>query len=400
MIRRPVYHHERGMAVSAKARVAIAVAVLGALPGLAAVSSFGRADGRRVAGSGGCNLSYARMQIASYKRIGPWRPPGPSFDSSRAAGKTIFTIADNSANPFAENIIAGVKDASGKTGLKVVDYPNQGLRTQWIQGINAAIAQKAAGIVLAGGAIGPIYFSAQAAAARRAGAQIVTVVDTDLTQPSEPHVSARVAQPYVEAARLDADWIIMQRRCKADVLVITSNDVIAGDINAKAVRAEFARVCGTGCKETFVNVPVADWSTKIQPAVQAAVNRDRNLNYVLPMYDSMSLFVVPALRLAGAAKRVGVASFNGTPAILRMVQIGSPVTMDIGENETQLGYAAVDQMLRLLNGVRPIRNGDEHIRLRVFDKTNVSQAGRPPRQGAGYGSGWKAGYLKLWRIDK
>jgi ribose transport system substrate-binding protein len=38
----------------------------------------------------------------------------------------------------------------------------------------------------------------------------------------------------------------------------------------------------------------------------------------------------------------------------------------------------------------------EHTPLRVFDKTNVSRAGTPPKDSTGYGTPYVAAYKKLW----
>jgi ribose transport system substrate-binding protein len=292
-----------------------------------------------------------------------------------------------------------MKDVAGKVGMEVIDYPNQGQRTQWIQGIHQAISQKADVIVLSGGTIGPVYFREQAAAAARAGIPIVTVVDRDLTQTAQPGTAARVGQPYAEAARLDADWIIKQTKCDANVLVLTSNEVIAGDIGSKAAQDEFDRYCGDGCKTKFVNVPLSEWSTKIGTTTQTEVASNPDLNYVFPLYDPMAQFVVPGIQLGGGIARVKVATYNGTPGILRMIQTGDTVEMIVGENETHLGYAAMDQAMRLTTGVDPIADGDYGIPLRVFDDSNVGETGDPPGYGVGYGDQWRNGFLKAWGLS-
>jgi ribose transport system substrate-binding protein len=338
-------------------------------------------------------------QIDDHKGIADWAYPGDPFDAKKAAGKTIFSIQESSSNPFTNTIVAGMKDVAGKVGIKLIDYPNQGQRTQWIQGIQQAISQKVDAIVLSGGTIGPIYFREQAAAAARAGIPIVTVVDRDLTQDAEPNTAARVGQPYAEAARLDADWIIKQTKCDANVLVITSNELIAGDINSKAAQDEFDKHCGDGCKTRFVNVPLSQWATQIGTTTETAVASNPDLNYVLPLYDAMSEFVVPAIQLGGGITRVKVASFNGTPGILRMIQTGDTVAMIVGENETQLGYAAMDQAMRLITGVEPIADGDYSIPLRVFDDADVDETGVPPKYGVGYGDQWRVGFLKAWGLS-
>jgi ribose transport system substrate-binding protein len=376
------------------------VALLSALAaGCDGVDGNETADGTTPGTSRACDLQHVTKQIDDHKGIADWAYPGRPFDAKKAAGKTIFSIQENSTNPFTNTIVAGMNDVADKVGMKLVDYPNQGQRTQWIQGIEQAISQKADVIVLSGGTIGPIYFKEQAAAADRAGIPIVTVVDRDLTQDAEPNTAARVGQPYAEAARLDADWIIKQTKCDANVLVITTNELIAGDINSKAAQDEFDNYCGDGCKTRFVNVPLSQWATKIGTTTQTEVSSNHDLNYVFPLYDAMSQFVVPAIQLGGGITRVKVATFNGTPAILRMIQTGDTVEMIVGENEAHLGYAAMDQAMRLMTGVDPIGNGDYGIPLRVFDDSNVDETGVPPEYGVGYGHQWRDGFLKAWGVS-
>jgi ribose transport system substrate-binding protein len=378
----------------------IVVATLTALAaGCGGKNGNNAAESTTTGTSSACDLAYVTKQIDDRKGIADWKYPGTPFDAKKAAGKTIFTIQENSTNPFTNTIVAGMKDVADRIGVKLVDYPNQGQRTQWIQGIQQAISRKVDVIVLLGGTIGPIYFGEQAAVAKRAGIPIVTVVDRDLTQDAEPNTAARVGQPYAEAARLDADWIIKQTRCHANVLVITTNELIAGDINSKAAQDEFDTYCGDGCKTRFVNVPLSEWATKIGTTTQTEVSSNPDLNYVFPFYDAMSQFVVPAIQLGGGIARVKVATFNGTPGILRMIQTGDTVEMIVGENETHLGYAAMDQAMRLMTGVDPIADGDYGIPLRVFDDSNVDETGDPPKYGAGYGDQWRDGFLKAWGLS-
>jgi ribose transport system substrate-binding protein len=371
---------------------------------LAAVAALGYACGggststQPTSSTGSCDMNYVDSQISSHKQLPTFEPPGPSFDASKAAGKTVFTIQESSANPFTQQIQQSMKRAADKVGVKLIDYPNQGQHTQWIQGINQAIAQKVDAVAVMGGTIGPKYFKPQADALKAAGIPLVTIVDTDLSQPAEAGTTARVAQPYIQAAKLDADWIIQQTKCNADVLIVTTNDLIAGDVNTVAAQEEFAKYCGSTCKFKTVNVAIPDWATKIPSSVQAAIQGDPQLNYIFPLYDAMVQFVVPGIRLAGATGKVKVASFNGTPFALKMIQDNTDFVMNVGESEDWLGFAGMDQVMRILTGNKPIDTGDEHIPLRVFDKTNVNDAGVPPAFGLGYGDTWLTGYYKMWGL--
>jgi ribose transport system substrate-binding protein len=345
-----------------------------------------------------CNLAAVTAKIDAAKKVPAWVAPGPAIDAAKLRrGSVVYTISENSANEFGQAQLAGIKEAADKVGLKIVDYPNQGDKQQWIQGVNAAVNEQASAIIFIGGTIGPIYFSSQADAARKAGVKLITLIDTDVSQPAETGTDARVAQPYSDAARLDADLIIADSNCQANVLVLTANELIAGNVNQLAAEDEFKKYCGSTCKITFQNIPVANWTSQIQPTVQSAVQADPKLNYVMPLYDAMVQFTNPALTLAGAEDRVNVVSFNGTPAILGMIG-KSPLIADVGENPAQLGFAAVDQTLRLLTGAGPVASGNENVTLRVFDSSNASEAGTPPALGVGYGNDWKSGYLKLWGV--
>ena len=97
--------------------------------------------------------------------------------------------------------------------------------------------------------------------------------------------------------------------------------------------------------------------------------------------------------------KVHIATFNGTPFVLKMIQDGDTVRMDIGENPAQVGYATIDQVGRVLTGAGPIASGDENIPLRIFTKVNVNEAGTPPMLGKAYASDFESGYLKLWGLS-
>ena len=46
-------------------------------------------------------------------------------------------------------------------------------------------------------------------------------------------------------------------------------------------------------------VNAADWASKVGPTVQSAILSDRELNYVIPIYDGMVQFVMPAIITTG-----------------------------------------------------------------------------------------------------
>jgi ribose transport system substrate-binding protein len=207
--------------------------------------------------------------------------------------------------------------------------------------------------------------------------------------------SACVPGPFEQAGRLEADWVIQATKGSADVLVITSNDARSTTPLMRGLRSEFRGRC-PACRLTVVDVPIPDWAARIRSEVQSALIREPKIDYVIPIYDSMSQFVVPAIRASRVTGRVKIAAFNGTPFVLKLIEDGDIVAMDVGENLAWLGWAAMDQAFRVVAGEQPAKS--EHTPLRVFDDGDVADTGRPPRFDAGYGNAYVGGYRGLWRV--
>ena len=131
--------------------------------------------------------------------------------------------------------------------------------------------------------------------------------------------------------------------------------------------------------------------------MQSAVLAHPELNFIVPIYDSMSQFVVPALQLTGKTGKVKVATFNGTPFVLDYVRNGD-VDMNIGESLDWIAHATIDGYLRSLCGL-PVPK-DIGVPFYIFDSSNVKDAGVPAQFDQGYGSDYVAGFRKTWGLVK
>jgi ribose transport system substrate-binding protein len=360
----------------------------------------GCGGGRSSPKVGHADVAGARAQIDEFRGIPKFVAPGPGFDARRRLhGKTIFEIPITSEVPFVTAVERGMRQAVGEVDAKLVVYPNQGQPAQWAQGIRTAIAEHADAITLF--AEDPALLGPQIAQAEKARIPVIVLRTTGEGErcPADPagtvYGSTCVPGPFERAGRLMADWVIQARKGTADALVITSNDASSTTPLMGGLRDEFRRRC-PACKVTAVDVPISEWAARIRSEVQSALVRDPKIDYVIPIYDSMSEFVVPAIRAARAAGRVRIAAFNGTPFVLKLMQDGDIVAMDVGENPSWLGWAAMDRTFRLMVGEQPVKS--EHTPLRVFDDGDVADAGRPPQFDAGYGNAYVGGYKKLWHV--
>ena len=136
-------------------------------------------------------------------------------------------------------------------------------------------------------------------------------------------------------------------------------------------------------------------AAKTQTNVQAALTGDPSINYVIPIYDVLTQWVVPAVTLTGKTDKVKIASFNGTPFAIGLVQEGK-VELDIGENLDWIGHAVVDAEMRMICGLPMVK--DPKIPILIFDKSNADTAGKPPQVNTGYGDAYIDGYARLWKL--
>ena len=136
-------------------------------------------------------------------------------------------------------------------------------------------------------------------------------------------------------------------------------------------------------------------ATKTQTNVQSALTADPSVNFVIPIYDVLSQWVVPAVTIAGRADKVKIATFNGTPFAIGLVQEGK-VDVDIGENLDWIGRAVWTPRCGCFAGCP--RSRTRRYPLLIFDKDNADTAGKPPKVNTGYGDAYVDGYRQLWKL--
>jgi ribose transport system substrate-binding protein len=345
------------------------------------------------------DLAYVRAQIAKYKRPTAYTAPGPPFDAKKARGKTIFNVTYSSTIPFIQAIDDSEAAIAKQVGIKWIQFNTVGGPTEWSKGIDQAIAQKVDAIQLHADIRG---LAPALGRAKKAG---IPVFARHYLSPGVPPplpkaqfkrllFPAQAYSPGLTAARLDADYTILKTRGKADVVVITANDIYILQFWVKALRDEFAKRCGPGCKLKVLNVPVADWATKMQTEVQSALLKDANVNWIIPVIDGMVQFVVPGVRAAGKQGRVQIATYNGSTFALKDIQDKNIVAMDVGDDARYIGAINMDIIMRYLTG-HPSKSRISKVR--VFDAQNVRLAGVPPQVGKGYGNAYLR-FRTLWRL--
>lgn len=377
----------------------LAAVVLIAVAAVAANSAFGGGStAKRVASSpkagqsiSAANLSYVKKQIKKYEKLPHFTAPGKPFKAAKLKGEKMAEIPDTDTIPWVVMIEKQMQKIAKKYGIKMSVNHNQGQVSQWVQAMNIATASHPKVIDLFGPTVNEL--KPQITAAQKAHIKVVMSHETDRGTKKPSYVNAQMPAAYSVAAKLEADWVTLQTKGKADVLIVNSADYPPSDGIVRTIQKEFKTRCGSGCKTTVINVSIAKWGTDMQPAVQAALLKDPNINYMVPIYDGMMQFIQPAIQTAGRIGKVHVATYNATPFVLKMLQTGQIVTFDVGES-LAVADGIMDVSMRLMAGLKPPLV--EPYGVRIFTKANVGQTGNPPVATKGYGSEEEKGYAKLW----
>jgi ribose transport system substrate-binding protein len=338
------------------------------------------------------DLSAIRAELDSYKAIPAFVAAGEPFDARQCmAGKKILTVPFSSSIPFVSTVVTSMVALGKEIGFSYDAYNNTGQRSQWIQGITQGITQQYNLIDLFAPDL--LALVPQGRAAAEAGIPIVASHDGGIEQ-VRPAPFLTVPFDYKTNGQLMAKWAISRTDAKANVLVITALDSYSMESTVAGLKEAFADC--EDCKVKYVNVAVSDWSTRIQPNVQSALLADPTIDVIIPVYDSMVPFDIPAVEFTQSKDRVKIIASNGTPFALDFVREGK-VDMVIGENLDWVAHAIVDAEMRIICGLPAIAN--PKIPVRIFDASNAAEAGIPATTEAGYGDSYKAGYRTLWGMN-
>ncbi len=357
-------------------------------------SSNGAAAGTAVSAE---NVEYSKQQIEQNSGVPAFEPEGSPIDVSSLKGKTIYSIPITTQIPFYKDGEAAMKEAAEKAGIKYVTYPAQGKVSDFQQGFADAINAKASVIILNGPL--PDTLQPQIKRAAAAGIKVIAAHEEDVSMPVPTGVDAVAAGRFYDAARLMVNAAVADANGEpVKALAISSDDTRPSKGMIDAIKDELSTRCGEECSVTVSNVPVADWASKIQGEVQSQLNRDGDINTILPIFDSMTQYVDPGVRQAGGGREIKTYSFNGTPSINKfLTNSGSTLKANMGEDPLWIAYLTMDQAFRLMLEQQPLDN--PAAPLRVFTADNVAEQGDPPVIGKGFGDEFIPGYEKLWGLQ-
>jgi len=381
------------------AATTIVILMLSGCSSGAANTSSGSGSAPKSAAAANVDIAGAKAQLDASTGPFTWKAPGPAFDASLAKGKSVVYIPVDNTIPIFGVIYGEMKTALTAAGVGLSLCDGKGAPAQWVACIDDSVGRGANVLILDSFPTAAVKQAVDRARAK--GVKIIDGNNGDLG-PLAAGADARVTFQYSLSGKLVSDWIIKDSGGAANVLIIQSPEVgnVPSIVNGGYV-AELKAKCPTTCKIKIVDVAIADWATKLQSTAQAQLAADSTINYVIPIYDGMSTFVVPGLQAAGAAGKVKVATFNANLDPMKKMAAGQFVSVDVGSHNAYEGWAYADQSLRLLAGVAPVAS--EIVPARVFSANNIGGLHLTPtaeRSGEWFGdTTYKRNYKTLWGIS-
>jgi ribose transport system substrate-binding protein len=341
-------------------------------------------------------IVQAKARIDAARALPTFTPPGPPVDATKLAGKKLFYHAITFNVEIVQNLFNGVKEAAESVGMTATSFDAAGDPSLYIAGFEQAINQGFDCILLES-----IQNSLVAEPMRRAldqGIKVVMINEVMETGEGIPQANAQVAFDYVGGAELNADWVLVDSGGKGINLVVFHAESIRHRDMANAIRARIESGCQGECNVRFEQVNFADFATRLPSLTQTLLTSDQSINYMIPVIDGMSLNIVPGIRQAGAADRVKLVSYNGTPSVLEFVERKEIVTSVVGGPHAWEGWLDVDRAIRVLLD-EPIEPGEVKPPNRLFDSVNIGEIDVKGSEADWYDTeSAKAAFRALWNV--
>jgi ribose transport system substrate-binding protein len=297
----------------------------------------------------------------------------------------IFHVACNLALEGCSKIANGIKAGAAAIGYKF-KLCNGGTTANQISAcFQQGIAAHPTAIVVNG--IG--YADAQPSfvAAHKAHVPIVGTFTGD--SPGVPGVVTEVAgNTCVQQAKTIANAIIADSKGTANVLFVGTNTYEC-NVQRQDGFVSQMKTCPT-CKVSTLSFAIDAVTSQLPSQLQAALQANPNLTYVVGTFDAVALAATVAIRQAGKTNSIKVAGFDGDAPDLQLVAKGDIQKWDDVTGGSEPGFAAVDAAAR--NAVGKKVPAVTNITSLLVTKQNYSQIA-PAYQGP---KGYAKEFAKLW----
>lgn len=322
--------------------------------------------------------------------------PGPEFDGSAIAGKTVYFIPATLQVPVLNVIGEHLTDALGKLDATVQICDGKANPADISSCVAQAIGANAGAVVSAG--ITPEFAPAAFTDLQAAGIPWVQ----GLTAPAgdgDPAQVAYVTENQVLLQQWSTNWVIADSNAKANVLVIKLVDTPATTLWADAgILATYEDGCADCVVEVIeINSGQLD---RLQSLISSTLVANPDITYIQSQFDQFLPAVTQGIQSA-ARDDITIASVDGFLATLQDMEAGGNIASAVAYNKAALGWYLADAAARMAAGQPAVQNLEFPYR-RAFNESNVGDLTLTPEaeaSGEWFGDAdYQAGFLELWGV--
>jgi ribose transport system substrate-binding protein len=289
-----------------------------------------------------------RAKEASQEPV--WKAPGGPTDGSVIKGKSVYAVIVFPATPV-QAYMKTLKQAGSELGFEVTEYNAEGTVPKATAGIQQAIGRGADILIVL--AVPSEALQKPLEEARAKGMTVVDAYNSTPDAPPPPGVQGRISWDYGEGGEARMAQAICETEGDLHAGLISSLDIKVGNDLKAGLEKEIADKCPETCSLTSTDVPGAKWATGVAPATANLIQGNPDINYLFPMFGGMATSALPTVKRVDPSGNIGVSSNDMEINQFGAVESGE-LKSDAGSDLGAGAWATVDQLIRLLNGEKPV----------------------------------------------
>lgn len=344
-------------------------------------------------------LAEFTTRFDAAKAVPSFTPPGEPINNPESLrGAKIMVIPVSSKLAVCEKVGRQLETFAPEMGMTAKTWANEGHPSQWASGIQAAIQGKYKAIIFACG-VNPQSVVPQLEAARKAGITVVTSNGGDAgTATVSPLLYGITTSDQINYQKQSVEAAFIESAGKAhDALIVTSNENVQAPPVVKGIEQKYDEVCGDKCDVSVVNVPIPEWSTKIQSAVQAALVKNPKIKAIYCIFAVQAVFAVPAVQ-ASHLDDVRIYTYGGDAGPIEAAASSKLINVNWTSSPAWNGYEAYYQTFRGMTGMPALPPNKANPPYRAITPTSAAEYLAQSGDG-GYGTDFVNGFRKLFGLQ-
>lgn len=264
---------------------------------------------------------------------------GPTTGPVALKNKHLVYLSGQQSNSLDAAYGTYLQKFAKKIGWTVSIIDGQGTPTGWLSGMDEAVAQRPAGIIVFADAPS---LQAPIAAATKAGIPVVGLHAAEAAGPTEGLFTNIQEDPKL-IGKAEADYAIADSGGHAKAIIVTHNEYGIAKIKSDAMKAELAQC--SGCKlDAYVNFPAANASDRMAQLTTSWVSQYGTSFYAMTVGDNDWDFATPSLTSGSAPKSVHLIGSDGTAAAYQRIRSGDYEDATVPEPAQEEADYALYQM--------------------------------------------------------